>query len=61
MPKKPTQTKVAKVLALAQKKSGTTLDAIASKLRVSRTAAGSLVADLRRKVKVQFKDGKYYA
>ena len=61
MPKKQPQTKVAKVLALCKNKSGTTLDAISSKLRVSRTAAGSLIADARRKAKVKFDAGRYYA
>ena len=47
MTKKLPQTKVARVIALCKR--GTTLDAIASKLRVSRTAASSLINDARRK------------
>ena len=45
------KSKVDTVIALAKRKSGTTLDAIASKLRVSKVAAGSLIADARRKGK----------
>jgi hypothetical protein len=48
MAKKPT-TKVATVIALAQRKSGTTLADISKKLRVSKVAAASLIGDARRK------------
>ena len=58
---KPT-TKVETVIALCERKSGVTLAEIATKLRVSRVAASSLIADARRQgVKVRFdvEDGRY--
>lgn len=62
MTKKPT-TKVQTVIDMCSKKSGTTMDDIAAKLRISRAAASSLVADARAKgVKVKFdvERGRYY-
>jgi orotate phosphoribosyltransferase-like protein len=49
MTKKPTRSKVETVIALCRR--GTTLDAISTKLRVSKTAASSLISDARRKGK----------
>jgi hypothetical protein len=63
MTKKPTSTKVAAVIALAQRKSGTTIADVTKQLRISPTAAASLIADARAKgVKVKFdvEDGRYY-
>jgi DNA-binding transcriptional regulator LsrR (DeoR family) len=60
-PKKPV-TKVATVIALAQRKGGTTIEEISKKLKISSVAGSSLIADARRKgVKVRFKDGVYRA
>lgn len=63
MSKKPTKSKVDSVIALARRKSGTTLAEIAQKLTVGKTAASSLIADARRKgVKIKFdvESGRYY-
>ena len=55
-------TKVASVVALAQRKDGVTLEQIAKQLKVSGVAAGSLIGDARRKgVKIDFADGVYRA
>lgn len=59
MAKKQT-TKVATVIALAQRKSGCTLAEISTKLRISKSAASSLVADARRKgAKIKYDEGRY--
>ncbi len=62
MPKAPT-TKVDTVIALVQRKSGCTVEAIMSKLEVGRVAALSLLGDARRKgVKLKRDDaGRYRA
>jgi hypothetical protein len=60
-PKKPV-TKVATVIALAQRKSGVTLEQIVKQLKVGKIAAQSLLADARRKgVKIKFAEGVYRA
>ena len=62
MTKKPPQSKVDTVIALCERKGGCTLADII-KLGVSKTVAGSLIADARAKgVKVKFDDegGRYY-
>jgi len=55
------KSKVASVLVLCRKKSGTTLDAISKSLSVSRVAAASLIADARKNAKVRYEEGRYYA
>jgi hypothetical protein len=53
-------TKVERVIALASRKSGVTLEQIAKHLKVSGVAAGSLICDARRKgVKIKFAVGMY--
>jgi DNA-binding transcriptional regulator LsrR (DeoR family) len=62
MPSNKPITKVATVIALAQRKNGTTIDEISKKLKISRVAAGSLIADARGKgVKIKFAEGVYHA
>lgn len=59
---KQAKSKVATVIALAQRKSGTTVSEITKRLGVSAVAAASLLADARRKgVKVKHEAGRYYA
>jgi DNA-binding transcriptional regulator LsrR (DeoR family) len=53
-------TKVETVIDLAQRKSGVTLQQIAQQLKISATAASSLIADARlRGVKIKHADGVY--
>jgi DNA-binding transcriptional regulator LsrR (DeoR family) len=60
-PKKPV-TKVATVIALAQRKSGVTLEEISKKLKITKVAASSLIGDARRKgVRIKFAEGVYRA
>ena len=54
------KSKVATVIALAQRKSGVTLEQIARQLKT--TSPASLIGDARRQgVKVRFSDGVYRA
>jgi transposase len=62
MSSKKSMTKVAIVIAMAQRKGGTTIEEIAKKLKVSKVAAQSLISDGRRKgVKIKFADDVYKA
>jgi DNA-binding transcriptional regulator LsrR (DeoR family) len=62
----PAKSKVDSVIALSSRKSGTTLKAIAERLKISLSAASSLVQDARRKgVKIKCEqradgDSRYY-
>ena len=60
MSKMKTKSKVERVIALAKRKRGTTLDEIAKRLKIGRVAASSLINDSRRRgAKVKFSDGVY--